>query len=136
MALKEEEYQDLFQSMRKTVRGAGLGSIDEKIMTRLKGSEGAFYDLTMYLRFLIEDMSLGSDFQLRTDLHRIREVTETESGHSIEGVRLQFTPEEARLYKTEAIDFVPMRANQKIVEELRSVLEELYFDWENQNSKG
>jgi hypothetical protein len=84
MALKEEEYIELLQSIRKTVRGVGLSSIDEQIMSRFKGSEGPFYDLTMYLRLLIENMSLGSDFQLRADLHRIQEITETESGYSIE----------------------------------------------------
>jgi hypothetical protein len=136
MAFKEEEYLELLQGIRKTVWGAGLGSIDEQIMSRFKGSEGPFYDLTMYLRLLIENMSLGSVFQLRADLYRIQEITETESGHSIEGFQLQFTPEEARLYKTESIDFVPMPASQKVIEELRSVLEELYSDWENRFNKG
>ena len=136
MALKEEEYQELFQSIRKTMQGSGLSSIDEQIMSRFKGSEGHFYDLAMYLRLLVEYMSLSSDFQFRTDLQRIQEVAETESGHPIEGVRLQLSPEEAKLYKIETINLMPIAANQKIVEELHSVLDELDSDWEDRDSEG
>lgn len=45
MPLRDEDYRDLLQSTRQAVRTAGLGSIDEQILSEIRGSEGPFHDL-------------------------------------------------------------------------------------------
>jgi len=128
MPLRDENYRDLLQSMRRAVRSAGLDSLDERILSEVRGSEGPFDDLTLYLKLLIAEMSLGSDAQLRAVLRRVRQVAETESGRAIDGFRVQLSPEESRLYNTDSFDFAPAAGIQEILSELHGVLEELYGD--------
>ncbi len=136
MPLGDEEYRDILQTLRQAVRKVGLGSVDERILPELRGSEGSFYDLTSYLKLLIAEISLGSDVQLGRVLRRVRQAAETESGRPIEGFRVQLTSEQARLYNTESFDFAPAPVIQEVVSELHAVLEELNSDWENRPRKG
>lgn len=107
MPLSDEQYRDLLQSLRRSLRREELGAVDERIVSQIRGSEGAYYDLVTYLRLLISERSLGADDQLRSVLRRVRESAETESGRPIAGFRIQLTPEESRLYNTDSFDFAP-----------------------------
>ena len=133
MPLSDGQYQDLLQSLRRSLRREELGAVDERIVSQIRGSEGAYYDLVTYLRLLISEMSLGADDQLRSVLRRVRESAETESGQPIGGFRIQLTPEESRLYNTDSFDFAPAPHVQESASELRAVLEELEADWRNRN---
>ncbi len=131
MPLHDEDYRDLLQSMRQAIRTAGLGSLDERILSEVRNTEGPFYDLTLYLKLLIAEMSLGSDVQLQAVLRRTREFAMTESGHPIDGFRVQLSPEESRMYNTDSFDLAPPPGIQEIVVEFHSVLEELSKDRKN-----
>jgi hypothetical protein len=128
MPLRDDDYRDLLESTRRAVRRAGLGSLDERILSEIRNTEGPFDDLTRYLKLLIVEMSLGSDTQLRAALHRVREAAHTESGRPIEGFRVQLSPEESRMYRTDSFDLVPAPGIQQLLSELRTVLDELYAD--------
>lgn len=139
MALTEEEYRDLLQSVRQALRRAGFGSIDERVLSDLRhsqGPQGSFYDLTMYLKRLIAEISLGSDVQLAAVLRRVRQAADTESGGPIAGFRVELSPEEARRYRTESFDFAPAPGIQEAVSELHAVLEELDSDWHQPDRRG
>jgi len=77
MPLSDEQYQELLQSLRRFLRREELGALDERIVSQIRGSEGAYYDLVTYLRLLISEMSLGADDQLRSVLRRVRESAQT-----------------------------------------------------------
>ena len=136
MPLSDNEYLEILQSLRQTMREAGLGSVDERILSDLRGSEGPFYDLTIYLKLLISEFSLGSDEQLRNVLRRVRRSVKTESGDPVQGFRVQLSPEESRRYETEFVDFAPPPQLEQIIAELRSILEELRSDWDRPFDRG
>jgi hypothetical protein len=131
MPLSEQEYQLLLRQLRGTLRESGLGAVDERIISDLRGSEGPFYDLVVYLKHLIEEVSLGSDAQLREVLRRIRNAVRTESDQPIAGVRVELSPEERQRYEIERIEFTPSSEFQEIAQELSDILEDLQRDYDS-----
>src|SRR5260370_546537 len=129
MPLSEQEYQLLLRQLREILRANGLGAIDERIISDLRGSEGPFYDLVVYLKHLIEEVSLGSDAQLREVLRRIRNAVHTDSEQPIAGVRVELSPEERQRYQIERIEFTPDSEFQQIAQELGEILEDLQGDY-------
>lgn len=125
MPLSDSEYTDILRSLRMTMRESGLAATDERIMSEFRERQGPFHDLMAYLRLLIIDLSLGSDAQVRTVLHRMRTAAETESGVPIQGFRLELSPEESRRYGTESVDFGPSPELNQTLADLHSLLEEL-----------
>ena len=128
MPLSDKEYREILQDLRHLLRREELGAVDERIVAQIRNSEGAYSDLTSYLRLLISEISLGSDDQLRSVLRRVRESAETESGRPIDGFRIQLTADESRLYNTDSFEFAPAPNVQEAASELRAVVEELEMD--------
>ena len=134
MALNKDDYRDILTGMRKALRQAGFGGIDERILTELQGSEGPYYDLIYYLKHLIDEVALGADEQLRNVLRRVRQTVETESGASVEGIEVHLTQEEAERYHTKNIVFGPDPELQEVVALLRSIIEDIQADRNNDNN--
>jgi len=135
MPLSDSDHTDILETLRKTMREGGLGATDERIMSEMRGTETPFGDLALYLKLLISDLSLGSDAQVRSVLRRLREASETETGTPIQGFRVELSPEESRRYRTEFVDFSPPPELNAIIEDLRTILEELYGDREGRTNR-
>ncbi len=133
MALKDDDYREILKDMRNSLRHAGLGGMDERIISELHGSQGPFYDLVYYLKLLIDEIALGADEQIKNVLRRVHSSVETESGHHVEGIEIQLSPEESDRYRTDKLVFGPDPALQEIVSDLRSVIEEIKEDRHNEN---
>lgn len=131
--MTNEDYRDILDSTRRMLKEFGLSAIDERIMSDIRGSEGPFWDLTYYMKHLTEEIALGSDAQLSGVLRRVRQNVQTESGETIQGIRLDLVGEDRERYNLPHIDFSPDPALGEIVLELRSLIEELYVD-HNHNS--
>ena len=84
--MNDRDYRELLRFTRDQVASVGLGAIDERIMSNMRGSEGALWDLTFYLKHLREEIQLGSDAEYRETLRRVRAHVETESGGPIQGI--------------------------------------------------
>ena len=126
--MKDEDYRDVLLFTRKLLNKAGLAAIDERIMSDIHGSEGAFWDLLYYLKHLTEEVALGSDIHLSNVLRRVRRYVETDSGEQIEGVRVLISEEDRDRYKVEKIDFAPNPELGQLAQELRALIEELLQD--------
>ena len=135
--MTNQEYQDLLQSTRQMLRAAGLGAVDERIMSDIRGSEGAFWDLTYYLKHLTEEVALGSDLQLGNVLRRVRRHVHTQSGESIEGVRVAVSEQDRGRYNVDHIDLAPNPELGQVADDLRTLINELTEDHRsNRNRQG
>ena len=126
--MNNEDYRSLLQSTRAQVNKLGLSALDERITSNLKGSEGPFWDLLFYLQHLREEVQLGSDVQYRETLRRVRRYVETESGEPVEGIRIDFSAEEAERYNMRDLVIKPSRELSGIGEELGALIEALRSD--------
>jgi hypothetical protein len=93
--MNDRDYRELLRFTRDQVVNLGLGAIDERIMTNIRGSEGALWDLTYYLKHLREEIQLGSDAHYSETLRRVRRHVETQAGRPVEGIRIELSPEDA-----------------------------------------
>ncbi len=128
MALNDTDYAEILSFLRRLLQQNGLGSMDDRLTRSIRGSEGAYYDLVFFLKRLIEEINLGTDRQLGSVLSRFRDVVETESDQSIQGIRVSLTEEEQRVFQTETIDFAPDPQSQEVVTDLLRLLDELHTD--------
>lgn len=126
--MNNEDYRDILQFTRRVLNQAGFATIDERIMSDIHGSEGAFWDLTYYLKHLTDEVTLGSDIHLSNMLRRVRQHVRTESGEPIEGFRVVISEEDRERYNADQIDFAPNPELGELAQELRSLIEELYED--------
>lgn len=133
--MTNKDYQEILQTTRKALIHMGLGGIDERIMSDLRGSDGPFWDLMYYLKHLTEEVSLGADTQLSGVLRRFRRFVGTESGDIVEGVRVIISEEDRRRYEIDHIDFSPSPELGEIANELHALIEELHND-HNSNMRG
>ena len=127
--MTDQDYREILRSTREMLRESGFSGADERIMSDLRGSDGPFWDLTFYLKHLTEEIALGSDDQLSGVLRRVRTNVQTESGETIQGVRVYMVGEDRKRYETDHIDFAPDPQLDEIASELRALLEELYDDY-------
>lgn len=136
MALSDDDYRDLLNHARTTLRRNGLGALDERVVQANQEPDGPYWDLMSYFRLLIAELSLGSDEQLSTMLRRVRRVSSTESGDPVQGFRLELTPDEARRYNVSQVDFAPSPVVSETVAELQAVLDDLRSDRESRPEPG
>lgn len=134
MPLNEADYRDILRNAREMLRKAGLGGMDERIISEIRNAETPFYELVYYLKMLTEEIALGADEQLGSVLRRVRHTVETESGEPVKGIEVQLTAEESERYGTSKLVFGPDPELQEIVKELHSILNELIAD-RNRNSE-
>lgn len=134
--MTNEDYRDLLQVTRMRVAELGLGALDERITSNMRGSDGPFWDFLFYLKHLREEIQLGSDVQYRETLRRVRQHVETESGVPVEGIRIEFSPEEAGRYNMRDLVITPSSELGGIGEELGSLIEELRRDREQNSETG
>ena len=97
-------------------------------MANMRGSEGALWDLTFYLKHLREEIQLGSDVEYRETLRRVRRHVETQSGRPIEGIRIELAPEDAERYGMRSFEISPNAELSEIAAELGSLIESLIAD--------
>jgi len=133
--MTNEDYREILQSTRQMLRQAGLGGVDERIMSDMRGSEGAFWDLMYYLKHLTEEVTLGSDVQLGNVLRRVRRHVRTESGEAVEGVRVTVSGEDRQRYDVEHIDFTPNPELGEIAQEFRALIDELNEDHQRNSNQ-
>jgi len=120
-----DDYRDILRSTRKTLIDAGLGGVDERIVSDLRDLQGPFDELVHYIKLLIDEISLGADEQIKRVLRRVRASVHTESGEPIEGIEVRLSPEEHHRYGVERLIFGPDKTLQKIVTDLQLLLDEL-----------
>jgi len=102
----------------------------------MRGSDGPFWDLLFYLKHLREEIQLGSDVQYRETLRRVRRYVETESGVPVEGIRIEFSSEEAERYNMRELVITPSRELSGIGEELGALIEALRSDHDRNSETG
>jgi hypothetical protein len=127
--MTNEDYRDILQSAREMLRQAGLSGIDERIMSDIHGSDGPFWDLLYYLKHLTEEVALGSDAQLSNVLRRVRRHVRTESGETVEGIRVTVSDEDRGRYNVDYIDFTPDPQLGEIALQFRALIDELDEDY-------
>lgn len=130
-----DDYREILQYARRMMREAGLSGVDQRIMSDLRDSEGPFWDLTFYLKRLAEEVSLGSDVQLASMLHRFRRHVDTESEEAIEGISVTISDEDRERYAVERIDFSPDRELGLVAEKLRILIEELHGEYRRHSDR-
>jgi hypothetical protein len=130
------DYIDLLRATRAKVAELGLSALDERITSNMRGSDGPFWDLLYYLKHLREEVQLGSDVQFRNTLRRVRQYVRTESGAPVEGIKIDFSPEDAERYGAREMEFSPSRELGGIAEELGALIDELYKDHNNNPETG
>ena len=123
--MNDRDYRELLRFTRDQVAALGLGAIDERIMSNMRGSEGGLWDLTFYLKHLREEIQLGSEAEYRETLRRARRYVETESGRPIEGIRIELSPEDAERYGMRYFEITPNAQLGEIAAELGGLIEAL-----------
>ena len=78
---------------------------------------------------------MGSDVQLGNVLRRIRSHVQTESGDTIEGIRITLSSEDRERYHMEHIDLAPNPELGKIAGELHALIDELYKDHQTEGNR-
>jgi hypothetical protein len=126
--MNNEDYRTILLDMRSQASELGLRAIDERIVSNMRGSDGPFWDLLYYLKHLREEVQLGSDVQYRETLRRIRQHVTTESGLPVEGIRIEFSPEDSERYRMHHLDLTPSRELGSIAEEIGALIEALNSD--------
>ena len=134
--MNNEDYRALLQSTRAQVDEIGLSALDERITSNMRGSDGPFWDLLFYLKHLREEIQLGSDVQYRETLRRVRRYVETESGAPVEGIRIEFSPEEVERYGMRDLVITPSPELGGIGEELGALIEALRSDHDRNSETG
>lgn len=134
--MTNEDYRDLLRATRIQVAERGLSALDERITSNMRGSDGPFWDLLFYLKHLREEIQLGSDVQYRETLRRVRQHVQTESGAPVEGIRIEFSPEEAERYNMRDLVITPSRELGEIGEELGELIEALRRDHDRNSETG
>jgi hypothetical protein len=122
--------------MRTQVGELGLSALDERITSNMRGSDGPFWDLLFYLKHLREEIQLGSDAQYRETLRRVRQHVQTESGVPVEGIRVEFSPEEVERYGVRELVLAPSRELGGIADEFGALIEALRNDYERNSETG
>jgi hypothetical protein len=126
--MNDNDYRELLRFTRAQVLNLGLGAIDERIMSRMRGSEGALPDLMFYLKHLREEIQLGSDIEYRETLRRVRRHVQTESGRPVEGIRIDLSPEDAERYGMDHLEIRPSAELGEIAQQLDSLVESLFTE--------
>lgn len=126
--MNNEDYRAILLDMRSQATELGLRAIDERIVSNMRGSDGPFWDLLYYLKHLREEVQLGSDVQYRETLRRIREHVTTELGLPVEGIRIDFSPEDSERYRMHHLDLTPSHELGGIAEEIGVLIETLNSD--------
>lgn len=134
--MTNEDYRDLLRATRGQVSELGLSALDERITSNMRGSDGPFWDLLFYLKHLREEIQLGSDVQYRETLRRVRRYVETEAGVPVEGIRIEFSSEEAERYNMRELVITPSRELSGIGEELGALIEALRSDHDRNSETG
>ena len=129
--MTREDYEEIFRSTRLKLREAGLGLVDERIMSDLSGSvaqSGGFRDLITYLKKFTEEVELGSEAQVANILRRANRHVKTRDGGPIQGVRVHVAEEDIPRFGTEVVDLSPNAEFGEIAQDLRGLIDELVED--------
>jgi hypothetical protein len=128
--MTDSDYKDIFHTIRHRLRELGFGMIDESIISNMRGSDGAFWDLNHYLKELREQVRLGSDHKYRETMLRTNRYVETESGRPIEGIRVSLSEEERQRYDMPQLDILPSPEMDQIAQDLDKLMKELVLDYQ------
>lgn len=126
--MNNEDYNELFRFMRTQVVERGFGALDERIISNMRDSNGAFWDLLYYLKHLREEIHLGSDAQYRETLRRMRKYVRTESLNPMVGIKIQLSLEDSERYGVHELEIAPSRELSQISEEIGTLIEALNAD--------
>jgi hypothetical protein len=130
--MNNEDYREILAFIRALLRKNDLGAIDERLVSELKGQEGAFFDLRRYLDLLRGEISLGTDTTLSGILRRFRRHVRTESGEEIAGVRMTLTEGDRERLDRQFVDFEPDASFTELAEELKEIIAFLDDDHKNE----
>jgi hypothetical protein len=134
--MNDEDYRELLRYTRTQIRRLNLGAIDERIMSNMRGSEGALWDLSFYLKHLREEIQLGSDTEYSETLRRIRRHVRTQTGGPVEGIRIDLSPEDAERYGMRSFDIRPSAELGEIAEELGLLMESVIAERDDDDAPG
>jgi hypothetical protein len=123
--LNDQDYRELLRFVRAEIQRLNLGAIDERIMSNMRGSEGALWDLTFYLKHLREEIQLGSDTEYSETLRRIRRHVQTQTGRPVEGIRIDLSTEDAERYGMRSFEIRPNAELGEIADQLGLLMESL-----------
>jgi len=133
--MDDKDYKEILQFTRELMRNRGFAAVDERILSDMRGSEGAYWDLTYYLKHLVEEIALGSDRQLVNVLRRYRENVRVEAGGPIVGIRVEMSEEDRKRFDRQYFDFEPNHELGEIAEDLKLLIHELHNYRENSKGK-
>lgn len=129
--MNNEDYREILAFIRALLRQNDLGAIDERLISDLKGQDGAFFDLRRYLDLLRGEISLGTDTTLSGILRRFRKHVRTESGDEIAGIRMTLTEGDRERLDREFVNFEPDSAFAELAAELEEIIALLEEDQRN-----
>ena len=129
--MNDEDYREIYSYIRSLLKENRLADLDERILSDLKGREGAFFDLREYLHLLRAEIALGSDTSFSRTLRRFRRHVRTENGGDIAGLRLVFTEGDQDRVNQDFVDLVPSAAFTELAQELNQIISMLDNDYES-----
>lgn len=124
--MNDNDFTELLQYLRGRLRRAGLGSLDERLLSsNVLSAETPSERLLRYLEMLEVEFSLQTDRSQAQLIERLRRVVATESGEPIQGVEVRFSEVDRELYGADRFDLWPTREMDTLVERLRALRSEL-----------
>ena len=123
-----DDYSEILDFTRRMLRDAGFFVIDERTMSDIRKPDDPFSALIYILERLTEEIALGSNDQISRVLSRVNRHAQTESGETIQGIRVNLSGEGLELFKRPHIDFTSDPKLDQVAQELRKLIKELIQD--------
>jgi hypothetical protein len=123
--MTDEDYRILLRETRSQIWNLGLSSLDEKITSDFRESDGPFYDLLFYLKHVREEVQLGADTQFRDTRRRVFRYVHTGSHEPVSGIRIDLTPEDIERYGMRYLDLAPSHEFGAVAKELAELIDAL-----------
>lgn len=124
--MDENEFEQLLHFIQRRMREAGLGGLDERIVSELRTEQPPpSVQLDRYLRMLRGELSLGTNDSVRRVLGRLRRIADVDQGGDIDGIDVVMTAGDAEIYGTSVVNLGGLPELDDLLEELGSLAAEL-----------
>ena len=129
MALRDQDYRELLEHLRRQVRRMGLSSLDDQLFGMDRPDiPDPLQDLRFYLKRLAEYVSLRSRETYSRTLSRLQDNVQTETGEPIAGIDLQMVGPDVERFGTRILTLEGSpRELDEVTSELHAILDLIYL---------
>jgi len=124
--MDEEDFANLLRFTRERMRELGLESLSDRISADLRtGDDRPSQVLLRYFSSLETELRLASSATVRKLTDRYRSVVQTDSGRTVEGIRLLPTGADQQLFGTDPVDLTGDPGLEPLIDEISRVRSDL-----------